>query len=163
MWWSFFSTFASGPNTNGCQFFITTVETPWLNGKHTVFGAVLKGMDVIRTIETVETDASDKPTQDVVMEELEVRDAPVGLVVRKAGMEKDIEFWKVVLSPFWNIVSKYYWENWDQCIYTFIDCIAMCSESIVKISQSFKLQLLYFNVIYRFLKDNMFDFTHLDY
>ncbi|KAM7351333.1 neither inactivation nor afterpotential A isoform 1-T1 [Cochliomyia hominivorax] len=56
-----------GPNTNGCQFYITTIAAQWLNGKHTVFGKVIEGMDTIYAIEDVKTDTDDHPIHPVVI------------------------------------------------------------------------------------------------
>jgi len=57
----------SGRDTNGSQFFLTTVATPWLDGKHVVFGKVIGGMDIIRAVENTQTDQGDKPLQDIVI------------------------------------------------------------------------------------------------
>ncbi|MGW9686839.1 peptidylprolyl isomerase [Flagellimonas sp. 2504JD1-5] len=62
----------SGPKTNGSQFFITHKETPWLNGKHTVFGEVVTGIEVVDTIANVKTLPGDKPEVDVVMNKVEI-------------------------------------------------------------------------------------------
>ena len=62
----------SGPNTNSSQFFITEIATPWLDGKHTIFGKVVNGIEVIDTIANVEKGAQDKPKTDVVLEKVSV-------------------------------------------------------------------------------------------
>jgi cyclophilin family peptidyl-prolyl cis-trans isomerase len=64
----------AGPNTNGSQFFIVTTDAaPWLDGKHTVFGRVAEGMDVVDQIEASDTDARDKPTSEVRIDTVELR------------------------------------------------------------------------------------------
>src|SRR3954447_14926162 len=65
----------AGPNTNGSQFFIvTTPAAPWLDGKHTVFGEITGGMDVVDTVEGLPTDGRDRPREDARIEKLDVGD-----------------------------------------------------------------------------------------
>jgi peptidyl-prolyl cis-trans isomerase B (cyclophilin B) len=63
----------AGPDTNGSQFFIVTTEAAsWLDGKHTVFGQVSEGMEVVDKLEGVPTDGSDRPTQPIGIASIEL-------------------------------------------------------------------------------------------
>jgi peptidyl-prolyl cis-trans isomerase A (cyclophilin A) len=62
----------AGPNTGGSQFFITLKATPWLDGKHAIFGRVVEGMDVVHDIGKVKTGQNDKPVTDVVIKKITI-------------------------------------------------------------------------------------------
>jgi peptidyl-prolyl cis-trans isomerase A (cyclophilin A) len=65
----------AGPNTNGSQFFVTVAETPWLTGRHTIFGEVIEGYDVVEAISKQATGSQDRPVEDVVLERIDLSEA----------------------------------------------------------------------------------------
>lgn len=74
----------AGKDTNGSQFFLTTKKTSWLDGRHVVFGKVLKGMDVVRRVEAGKTDSRDKPDQEVKIADCGIIEVPEPFGVEKA-------------------------------------------------------------------------------
>lgn len=66
----------AGPNTNGSQFFITVAPTAWLNGRHTIFGQVIEGQDVVDAISIVQRDASDRPIEPVILQQIIIEEIP---------------------------------------------------------------------------------------
>jgi peptidyl-prolyl cis-trans isomerase A (cyclophilin A) len=64
----------AGPGTNGCQFFVTVGETPWLNGRHTIFGQIVEGYEVVEAISRLPTGGQDRPIDDVVIGEIVIND-----------------------------------------------------------------------------------------
>jgi peptidyl-prolyl cis-trans isomerase-like 1 len=82
----------SGPGTNGSQFFITLAATPHLNGKHTVFGQVVDGLDVVEKIGNVRTDSGDRPLEEVVI--LNARSVDTGIHTGQGGYPTPSAYYK---------------------------------------------------------------------
>ncbi|XP_011494655.1 PREDICTED: peptidyl-prolyl cis-trans isomerase B-like [Ceratosolen solmsi marchali] len=107
----FISMANAGKNTNGCQFFITTIATPWLDGQHTVFGKVVEGLDVIFKIEQTKTDVHDKPITPVYILESGTISTPSTFVV--SDDPYDLWAWlkatAIPLSFSFSVLGFFHW------------------------------------------------------
>uniref|UniRef100_A0A8D8PZK1 Peptidyl-prolyl cis-trans isomerase n=1 Tax=Cacopsylla melanoneura TaxID=428564 RepID=A0A8D8PZK1_9HEMI len=90
----FLSMANSGPNTNGCQFFITTAKTPWLDGHHTIFGKILSGMKAIRAIENIRISAtSRRPSLDATIRTAGFLPTPQPFMITDDDIKENEFFW----------------------------------------------------------------------
>ncbi|XP_077283768.1 peptidyl-prolyl cis-trans isomerase, rhodopsin-specific isozyme-like [Arctopsyche grandis] len=100
-----------GKDSNGCQFFINTIPTPWLNGQHTIFGKVVEGQNIVHIIEHISTDVDDRPTYEVIIDACGEIDTPKPFFV--SDQPYDIWAWlrasAVPLTMSFSILGFFQW------------------------------------------------------
>ncbi|XP_017771149.1 PREDICTED: peptidyl-prolyl cis-trans isomerase, rhodopsin-specific isozyme [Nicrophorus vespilloides] len=103
----------NGPNTNGCQFFITTIATNWLDGYHTVFGKVVKGQEIVHTIEHFKTDSDDRPLETVRIIQSGIMETPKPYFVSDDPYDYSLWLWirdgSIPLSFSFAIMAFFHW------------------------------------------------------